>query len=180
MIENIEKYFSAEKIEEVLCLYDETHRFFHTRKHLEYILERVPEHITGERLDILHLVTLFHDCVYLPWNRDNEEKSVEYFEKFWVQNSKIQNDFVFEMVKFNILNTKTHEMINDFNPLDMWIVERETDVTTLLTYENEIFREFSFLPYDFYKNKRIEFLSKYLVKNPLLQYVISVVENRVL
>ncbi len=167
-------------IEEVLSKYDEPWRHFHTRKHLEYIIEKIKLKDTlfsEENLDIFYLVTLFHDVVYLPWSNTNEEDSVEVFKKYWAL-SNIQDNNIFDNVILDILDTKTHSKENWFNYYDMYVVLQEKNPNILLEWEEGIFKEYSFVPYNLYKQERINFLNKYILKNHALLFLKDYIERR--
>jgi predicted metal-dependent HD superfamily phosphohydrolase len=95
MFERLEKYFSKTQIEEILSKYDEPWRYFHTRNHLKYILSKISiygEKLSKENIDILYLTTLFHDAVYLPWSKTNEEDSAQLFKEYWLKDLAIVYD----------------------------------------------------------------------------------------
>jgi pantetheine-phosphate adenylyltransferase len=180
MFERLEKYFDKEIIEEVLSKYDEPWRYFHTRKHLAYIIEKIKlkdTFFSDKTLDILYLTTLFHDVVYLPWSNSNEEDSVEVFKKYWTL-SKIQDNDISDSVIIDILDTKAHSKDNWFNKFDMYVVLQEKNSSILLEWEEGIFKEYAFAPYNLYKHERINFLNKYIPKNDALLFLKDYVERR--
>ncbi|KAG8340461.1 hypothetical protein TRVL_08710 [Trypanosoma vivax] len=76
--------------------YSEPQRHYHTLNHLEEMMghlahfqlsseaaHRLPE--TGARRLIVELAMLFHDSVYDPQRKDNEECSCDWFRAFWAE-----------------------------------------------------------------------------------------------
>ena len=111
MKKHLYKYFEPIIIEEILSKYDESWRFFHTRKHLDYINEKIEKsnlNLSNIEFDVLYLTTLFHDVVYKPWSNTNEEDSITVFEEYWSNHSLIQNNTIRDSVIQNISYTKTH------------------------------------------------------------------------
>ncbi len=181
MFERLEKYFNKNHIDDVLSKYDESWRYFHTRKHLEYIISKITilERNSDEKeVDILYLSTLFHDAVYLPWSNKNEEDSAKLFTKYWDNYSLIKDKYIFDKVVEDILDTKTHSKESRFNFYDMYVVIGEKDVNVLLEWENGIFKEYSFVPYNTYKTERIKFLNNWIDKNNSLLFLKNYVESR--
>lgn len=61
---------------ELLARWDESHRRYHTRRHLSEMLEiidRYPQH--ADDPDAVRLAAWYHDAVYDPTRADNEERS---------------------------------------------------------------------------------------------------------
>lgn len=143
--------------EEVRRRYSEPSRYFHTTEHLNDILSQIFDKYEGsEDLVPMVIAGIFHDIVYDPQRKDNEEKSVELLRylsppsthEVWVKAEKI------------ILATKTHdkihELISDFNKFDCSILDR--DYPELLKWEEQIYNEYKFAGWEEYKERRIQFL----------------------
>lgn len=174
MFKRLEKYFYKDDIEKFLSKYDEQWRYFHNRNHLQYIIEHINHNLYDEtELDILYLTTLFHDIVYLPWSNTNEEDSADLFKEYKDLAHSIIESCIMEEVVDNILDTKTHSKDNIFNNLDMYIVYKETDINKIIEWEDGIFKEYSFVPYNIYKEKRIELLNNWSLKNDKLLFLID-------
>lgn len=67
---------------ELVRLYSEPHRRFHTLDHIDDCLRRFDE-VDGlmKQPDAVELALWFHDAIYKPGARDNEERSAELFER---------------------------------------------------------------------------------------------------
>ena len=103
---------------------------------------------------------MFHDCIYDVTNRDNEEKSAEFFLNCCLNKDDVNIIDVYKM----ILDTKSHKsnnsLSNDFINYDMNIVER--DFSALLEWENGIYGEFQIFGNEIYKEHRLKFLESLL------------------
>ena len=161
--------------ESILNNYRESHRFYHTVEHLDDIYTQL--HDRGESdNDILLLATIFHDIIYDPLSATNEEDSAKYFSDIFKGDAAIK-----DAVSQIILDTKTHqpttELSRIFCDADLNILRQAFD--KLLVYEHQIFKEFQFVDFVIYKQKRIEVLNslKKMVDNPALDSLIAYVNN---
>jgi predicted metal-dependent HD superfamily phosphohydrolase len=62
---------------ELLRAYSEPHRHYHTLEHIAELLQCLEEHGGASDRDAVSLAILFHDVMYDPASRDNEEESAE-------------------------------------------------------------------------------------------------------
>jgi len=148
----------------VLAMWNESHRYYHNLNHLNELIDKINEkknNLSEKEYEKLVLTALFHDVVYDPMKRDNEEKSADFFIS--VCEDKSNKDI--QDIKQAILDTKTHiatsSLSEKFNNLDMSIVESDFD--KLLEWEKGIYEEFK----DFgpkYKEGRLKFLESLLDK----------------
>jgi predicted metal-dependent HD superfamily phosphohydrolase len=166
----------------LLSMWNESHRHYHNQNHLLDLINQINEKKNSfdsqSDYEKMVLCALFHDCVYDPMRSDNEEKSAEFFENCCQEKNTDTQE-----IKQMILDTKTHEsstrLSEEFNQLDMNIVERDFD--ELLEWENGI--EFEYKAYgEMYKMGRLQFLESLLDKYPHntenLLKLISVVKNK--
>lgn len=145
---------------EVVNAYNEPHRFYHTIEHIQDVLINLNN--TGMlKHDELFLTAIFHDIVYHPKSRTNEEDSVEFFLKEAAESSLTSEQK--EHIKQLILDTKTHKptvsLSEEFIAADLAIFN--ASFSKLLKYETQIFKEFQSVDFKEYKPKRIEVLKKY-------------------
>ncbi|MES2763356.1 MAG: adenylyltransferase/cytidyltransferase family protein [Bacteroidota bacterium] len=161
---------------DVINLYDEPHRFYHTLAHIEDVLKQL--HDTDLlKHDELFLAAVFHDIVYDPKSKTNEEDSAEYF-LHQAKSSGLSSDQK-NHIKQLILDTKSHKPTVQFSEelikADLSIFNASFD--KLIVYEQQIFKEFQFVDYKEYKPKRIEFLTHFNTQGkltPLIDYVKAV------
>lgn len=145
----------------LLAMWNESHRVYHNLNHLNDLIDQINEgksKYSEKEYEKLIITSLFHDCVYHPQRRDNEERSAEFFENCCLD--KWNSDI--KQIRQAILDTKTHQsttgLSESFNRLDMNIVER--DFEKLLEWESGIREEYKFS--DDYKEGRLRFLESLL------------------
>ncbi len=148
---------------EVLYNYDEPHRFYHNIEHILTMLNKAKER--NILSDELYLAIVFHDIIYNPRASNNEEKSAELFYSY------IQND----SVKQAILDTKHHRPNTDsLLSIDLCMLDLEivhSGFEEFIQFEHKIFKEYQFVDYNTYKEKRIEVLESLGVDPAYIHYV---------
>jgi pantetheine-phosphate adenylyltransferase len=112
----------------------------------------------NEEWESLIMAAYFHDTVYVPGAKDNEERSVNKMMSL----VKNPNDGVVLLAKKIILDGKKIEpkesyLFNTFQTADCWTLIHGS-VQDLLVNENLIFKEFQRFPWDQYKKGRMDFL----------------------
>jgi len=141
--------------------YAEPHRFYHTWDHIQSMLDMAQA--MGILTDDLLLAIIFHDIIYDPKGDMNEELSVEHLQH-WVQN---------EAVNQAILDTKTHKATSELSEqlikLDLSVLNDTFE--NFVEYENKIFKEYQWVDYSSYKERRIEILKSYNVNPDWIEYV---------
>jgi len=146
---------------ETLKRYDEPHRFYHTAKHIHSMLDMAAE--MGILSDDLFLAIIFHDIIYDPKGDMNEELSVEHLQH-WVQNDAVNQA---------ILDTKTHNATSELSEqlikLDLSVLYDTFE--KFVDYEEKIFKEYQWVDYSSYKERRIEILKNYQVNPDWIEYV---------
>jgi pantetheine-phosphate adenylyltransferase len=161
---------------DILKPYSEPHRFYHTLQHLDDIWAQLVNKGYGDN-DALLLATVFHDIVYDPRSATNEEDSAHYFSEAFTGDEMLKAE-----VTGVILDTKAHqpqsELSKIFSEADLNILNQSFD--KLLVYEHQIFKEFQFVDYSIYWEKRVEVLKSLQasVDNQALVYLIDYVQNR--
>lgn len=132
---------------------DQKWRHYHTWHHIHDMLSYLKQ--TGNLSDELFLATVFHDAVYDPRKFDNEEKSVELFRSMF----KGAEDKCETVVKM-ILETKHHQPTTYYSKL---LCRADLNIFTkpfneIIEYDKQIFREFQWVDFKEYKEKRIQVL----------------------
>jgi pantetheine-phosphate adenylyltransferase len=160
----------------VLDNYCQPHRFYHTIAHLDEIWTQLTQQGHGDN-DALLLATVFHDIIYDPKSPSNEEDSAECFKQAFTGDEQLKQEVV-----GIILDTKTHQpqtpLSKIFCDADLNILRQP--LVRLIEYEHQIFKEFQFVDYSVYRDKRVEVLQKLMesVDNPALDSLISYVNTR--
>ncbi|MBS1637769.1 MAG: adenylyltransferase/cytidyltransferase family protein [Bacteroidetes bacterium] len=156
---------------EILARYDESHRHYHTMDHVIEVLGYLQTHIDCNEL---FLTAVFHDIIYDPRSKTNEEDSAALFLKEAAGTGI--SDKSKENIRQMILETAHHRPGSDLSKVfieaDLAILNQSLD--KLLTYEEQIFKEYQFVDYKIYKTKRIEVLEHYNQfgrLNTLMDYV---------
>lgn len=151
--------------EEIIYRWTEPHRHYHNIQHLDDILSLIcrdrNRYHTRDNI-CMALAALFHDAVYEPLSKTNEEASADLMRQFC---SKAYSASDIDFVEKMILHTKDHTQ-----PADDWIIARFLDydingllygdVGSLLSAERRIFKEFQMVPYPIYIRHRTEFMTK--------------------
>lgn len=170
------EYFgiSPEHQEELQYKLTEKHRFYHNVEHINDILNMIEKynapkyqyHLSPIDRKILIAVALYHDAIYNPLLKDNEEQSVEYFISHCAKNntkiSEIEQvtSIIKETVN-HISSTKLSQIFCDFDLRGL----KEGDFYNMLIGEKKIFLEYQKYDYSIYKKGRIDFLESFLEKN---------------
>jgi len=146
----------------VFFKYSEPHRYYHTIEHIYSMLS-----YNSDKIDDINLflATVFHDIIYDPKRDDNEERSVEFFkyqyELLPLSNHKlsINEDLVCRM----IMDTKHHKDTTGYSQplIDADLSIFKGSFKELLEYEEQIFKEYKFVDWKNYKEKRIKVLTEF-------------------
>lgn len=176
----------------VINKYSENHRYWHVLDHLFDIVKGIKllfnkNEIDEKEYEILIISAVFHDIIYDTKSNFNEEKSVEFMmstfdDKMIEVGSEIKNDI--KKIKDIILGTKTHDskdrLLKIFNKLDTSILD--SSFIDLLKWENKIYKEFKWVGWNVYKEKRIEILLELMKDHPdnmlNIQNLISFISNK--
>ncbi len=164
---------------DVINLYDEPHRFYHTINHIEDILKQLHD-VDLLKHDELFLAAVFHDIIYNPQSNTNEEDSAEFFMQ-QAKSSALSGEQK-EHIRQLILDTKNHKptvkFSEEFIKADLSIFNAPFD--KLIVYEKQIFKEYQFVDYKEYKTKRLELLHHHNTNGnltPLIDYVKTIQPN---
>ena len=149
-------------INTVLAMWNESHRHYNNLDHLNDLISKINEgksKFSEKEHEKLLIASIFHDIVYDPMKRDNEEKSAEFFMNCALEKDNSDIKDIYQI----ILDTKTHKantkLSESFNHYDMSIVER--DFNSLLDWEKGIHEEYKGFG-DQYKIGRLRFLESLL------------------
>lgn len=164
--------------EDLVNHYTEKHRHYHNLRHIADMIENLL-HIKNEIKDFetIMLATFYHDVIYNPTAKDNEEKSAKFMQK------ELSN-ISFPKEKINrcynqIIATKKHELSvnSDTNFLidsDLAILGQEekkyTDYTKKIRNEYFVFSDIQ------YKKGRISVIKHFLLQKNI--YKTTFFQNR--
>lgn len=164
----IDKKLIEQYWQELCCLYQQTHRFYHNLSHIEALLNLFL-HIETQLADksAVLFAIFYHDCIYhVPkTSQSNEQLSADYFyQRFY---SWLPDDLAKKVHCF-ILATEHHQLLipdNDlayFLDLDLSILAKEK--TIYQNYCQNIQKEYAHIHPLLYKLGRAKMLSQFLLK----------------
>jgi pantetheine-phosphate adenylyltransferase len=150
----------------VIDKWHEPHRYFHTLKHLNYILTSIENVKEWDEysVDALSLAAYYHDVVYDPSSKYNEEHSAVFFMEH--TNSLYSKDpFIITVnniiLETDLSKTPSFELSVQFRKLDTSSIY-EASFEELIAYEESIFKEYQCYSYKYYKVGRIKLLQELL------------------
>lgn len=162
----LKSYISDKALKELPFRWSENHRFYHTTEHLEQIIKDIENNIYFRELNIyekhaLLLAAFFHDIVYDPKRKDNEDKSINFFiSSFKERDTKMINTVcdLIETTKYR--KRPFNKLQRIFWDADNAVFKKGYD--EIIKKENLIRKEYYFVPKKEYKEKRIEFFKSCL------------------
>lgn len=159
----LHKYGVRADVQDLMHRWQEPHRFYHSSAHLDDLLQQITTSfrkgsITLTQKELLEITALFHDIIYDPARRDNEELSASYFLALCDD----ENAPAIKEIHDAILATRDHAATTPlaalFNKYDMSIVER--GLPELLDWEYGIYQEYKIFGNMAYKLGRLQFIEK--------------------
>ncbi|KRX01950.1 hypothetical protein PPERSA_07595 [Pseudocohnilembus persalinus] len=143
---------------EIVNYYQQYQRYYHTLKHIQTLLkekEIIKDKLKDEK--VVSFAIFFHDIIYNPRDKYNEEKSAQLFENFYnnYEGKKPISSQQFQKIYDYIVFTKNHTIVksddNDLNlflDLDLSILGQQQG--TYLEYSQQILLE-----YEHYSQKEL-------------------------
>ena len=148
----------------------EKHRFYHNYEHINDILKMVDSYspiycgnydLTSIDRKILLTAALYHDAIYDPISKQNEEKSAEYFlthcSKENSSDEIMQVTTIIKDTANHVPSTKLSQIFCDFDLRGL----KEGSFYDMMVNEKKIFLEFQRIDYSLYKQGRIDFLQSF-------------------
>ena len=151
----------------LVARWNEKHRAWHNASHLVDLLNRIEAEEHGEDREILLLAALFHDAVYDPRSAKNEEESAELL----LQSVRDPDYISIQQAREIILNSKwtgnpLTALTAKFFALDTRQLGPDATLGERVQYEKAIFREYQWVPWPVYQEKRSEFLTGWANRFP--------------
>jgi pantetheine-phosphate adenylyltransferase len=150
-------------------LYNAPGRYYHTIQHVVEMVKSLLMNSTtislfDWRRRAMFYAALYHDIVYNPLAKDNEEKSVELFKEM-AQDQHLTSEEV-RYISALIMATKNHESDDEsrnfFIDADLSILAAPED--RFNEYERQIRAEYSMAPDQIYNKGRAEFIDEMLAR----------------
>ena len=153
-------YGIFDDLQHIESYYNGKGRFYHNMEHLDEVLcevEKFKDLHTDEEYQILVMTAIYHDIIYDPKAKDNEEKSAEMVKVCSGE------EHILKQVQELILFTKYQrnpetELEETFMYCDMAIFEKPFEQQLL--FEKKIQKEFAWVPLSVYVPERIKVLDK--------------------
>jgi pantetheine-phosphate adenylyltransferase len=140
--------------------YSQPHRYYHTWKHIEdMIMDLVdsPQATKDNFVDgKLIIAAVYHDFVYDPKAKDNEQKSANEFLKDW-KGSDDDGKLIYSIIMDTATHKPTSELSEQFIKLDLNIFTKS--LTDILEYNKQIFKEYQFADWTKYHDGRLDVLN---------------------
>lgn len=157
--------------DDLLRRWSEPHRAYHNLEHLTHCLAElatVAGHATSPGQ--VEFALWFHDAVYNPQAADNEERSAELAVRT-ADSAFLSPEFA-ARVKALVLATKQHERAADADTallldVDLSILGQSPE--RFDRYEEDIRREYAWVPDGLFRSKRAEILAAFLSRPAIYQ-----------
>jgi predicted metal-dependent HD superfamily phosphohydrolase len=144
--------------------YSEPQRFYHTIEHLANCLRELENVRNSLKFpDAVKWALWFHDLVYDPRASDNEEQSA-YISESTLRAAHVDPSFISTTTEL-ILATRHNHMPSDSDTcylVDIDLSIFGTDPVVFTEYENNVRREYAWVPESLYRTKRAEILTSFL------------------
>jgi len=152
--------------DELLGLYSEPHRHYHNAQHIADCLDEFDsvKSLAKEPLAV-EMGIWFHDAIYDPRAADNEERSAELAQKR-VLEAGLEQDLA-KSVTALVMATKQHDgSLHPDAPLlvDIDLSILGQDAKRFWEYEEQIRKEYEWVPEDVFVTKRAEILERFLAR----------------
>ena len=145
------------------------YRVYHGMDHIKDIIESVnnDSSLTSEGKILGTLFAIYHDVVYEPWNTDNEERSIEFMKE------NMPSEYESYKPKLEALIHDTKYVWKSYKDLPEWswqIVRHDikglNKSDNIMVDELKVFKEYQFVDWNVYKEKRIKVLQNFSTKIP--------------
>ena len=166
----VEPGLGQEVFFELVTAYSSADRSYHNLEHIYHVLETIEQmHSLSLNFPLIQLAAWFHDVIYDPKTKNNEEKSAEYAQVA-LNSLKIPKTKI-ETVTNLILSTKTHQAL----PTDIESqILVDADLAILGSSESEyrsyaqaIRQEYSWIPDADYRVGRKQVLQRFLQREKI-------------
>ncbi len=141
--------------------YCESHRYYHNFDHILNMINFASN--SGILTNKLLKAIIFHDIIYDPKANNNEERSANIALKYF-NDKEIYNA---------ILDTKTHTYTSSLGKVlcELDLLPLNGTLEDFIKFERKIFKEYQWVDYSIYKEKRIKVLNKLGAKEEYINYV---------
>jgi predicted metal-dependent HD superfamily phosphohydrolase len=160
---------TASHFDQLVQLYNEPHRHYHNSRHIVDCLNEfdLTRHLAKEPLAV-ELAIWFHDAIYDPRAADNEERSAD-LAKQCITEAGLEETLA-RSVNALVLATKQHD--NSLHPDAPLLVDIDLSIlgqpaNRFWEYENQICKEYAWVPEEIFRTKRAEILERFLARKQI-------------
>lgn len=150
----------------LVAAYDEPHRAYHTQRHLDDCLALLNDfRALAHRPAEVECALWFHDAVYEPMSKGNEERSAEWAAEFLHASGAAKD--VADRVRELVLATRHAAVPVDSDARLLVDVDLSILGATRERYErfeDEVRREYRWVPGPLYRRKRAEILESFVAR----------------
>lgn len=153
-------------LDELLALYGETGRHYHTLDHVAALLHLLDTHGQGVTdRDAVELAIFFHDAVYDPARRDNEEASAA-LTRGRLAALGVAADVIGRVEQLILATRHTSDIADDDTALlvDLDLSVLAAELTVYAAYASAIRLEYAMYPDHMYRPGRKNVLSAFLAR----------------
>jgi predicted metal-dependent HD superfamily phosphohydrolase len=141
--------------------YTQKDRHYHNLEHIENMLSELNR--IGLNNDILNLAIWYHDSIYEPDNKQNEEDSAQYFiQEIGHKLTKEITDQITHLILATKLNKLRSGYLNEAIIVDIDLHTLGTPSSRYKKYQECIRKEYASIPFKKYTAGRIQILEKFL------------------
>lgn len=150
----------------LLARYDEPHRRYHTRQHLDECLARLAAvRARAERADEVELALLYHDAVHDPQAADNEARSADLAEEA-MRAHGVPADAI---ARVRALILVTRHVEPTATPDEALLVDVDLGILAAAParfdeYERQVREEYAWVPDPLFRRKRRAVLESFLAR----------------
>ncbi len=165
---HVDPKLSKKVLFELVSAYCSKERYYHTLGHIQRVLETVEGmRSLARNFPAIQFAAWFHDAIYEPTAKDNEERSAEYaaaaLHKLQIPQPTIA------AVTAMILYTKSHQVsaddIDSHILLDADLAILGSDEPEYKFYAGAIRREYGWMPEEEYQRGRVQVLLNFLKRD---------------
>jgi len=161
----VESTVSKQIFCDLIFAYSSPDRYYHNLAHIQQVLETIEKMRShSQNFPALQFATWFHDIIYDPKAKDNEEKSAAYAAKV-LTNLGIPFSTVVIVTKL-ILTTKSHQIPADSNMDSQIFLDADLSIlgasqAKYQFYAMSIRKEYNWLSEPEYRTGRMQVLDKF-------------------
>lgn len=155
----------------LIAMYNESHRAYHNLRHIEECFESLaPAAHLAEHLAEVHLALWFHDAIYDPREKDNEQASADLARESVVR-AGLEQDSASRIHELIIAtrHTTRAELADARLLADVDLAILAAPAPRFLEYQAQIHQEYSWMPRDEFQRARKMILKGFLERPAIYQ-----------